>query len=254
MTMTTIRLPNPLDLDTARDTTTALAAVTVDDTAYFSAIDERVAYLDAHPSAVPFNLDRSTGQWHEVTRLAFGETPNASLAFDMLKVADLMRAKGVNAYTEQTGGGCATIFAGPAPDDRAPEAQWTRVAYDRDGRRPMAAGPGSWWTHAEARGFYGEFVWGPDDDGESPTWETLPFDPTLTEAMIADRLVEWYRAHVDEAAWLARVAEENSDLLDPAERDALGLDDHDYRRFPHRERDLDDRERVRLTAYRASTR
>lgn len=78
------------------------------------------------------------------------------LNFD--SICELLRAQGIPAYVEQTGGGCATIYAGE-PDRTDPD--WPRFA--------AVAGPGWFegpgWTNG--RGDTGEFYVGPDDDGES---------------------------------------------------------------------------------------
>lgn len=77
---------------------------------------------------------------------------------DMDAVADLLNVAGVAAYVEQTGGGCATIYAGPTHTDE-----------HGDERYAVVAGPGWFdgpaWTCARAA--VGDFYIGPDDDGEN---------------------------------------------------------------------------------------
>lgn len=76
---------------------------------------------------------------------------------DMQVVAEIVSRAGVPAYVEQTGGGCATIFAGVAYKDA-----------EGDERFPAAAGPG-WFTgphFSEPRASLYEFGVGPDNDGE----------------------------------------------------------------------------------------
>lgn len=79
---------------------------------------------------------------------------------NMDEVVRRLNDAGVDAYVEQTGGGCATIFAGVQSDER-----WD-----------VCAGPGWFegpgWTNA--RGDLGDFAIGPDDDGDS--------DPNYTDA------------------------------------------------------------------------
>jgi hypothetical protein len=77
---------------------------------------------------------------------------------NMQQVCEILKSKGIPAYVEQTGGGCATIYAGePAPDSHG------------DLRYPACAGPGVFngpgWTNPSAT--TDEFYIGPDDDGET---------------------------------------------------------------------------------------
>ncbi len=74
------------------------------------------------------------------------------------QVCDILRDKyGVTSYVEQTGGGCATIYAGP------------RREVDGESRYAASAGPG-WFAGPgwiNGRAHTDEFYVGPDDDGES---------------------------------------------------------------------------------------
>ncbi len=98
---------------------------------------------------------------------------------NMDAVVDELGKLGVPAYVEQTGGGCATIYAGKLNP-------WTDHHGDR--RYAAAAGPGSFegpgWSRG--RGHADEFVVGPDDDGDS-TPENVPADanPAQIAGMIA---------------------------------------------------------------------
>lgn len=79
---------------------------------------------------------------------------------DLDEVVNQLAKLGVPAYVEQTGGGCATIYAG------TPQS-WPDQYGDR--RYAAAAGPGWFegpaWT--KGRGHTDEFYFGPDDDGDT---------------------------------------------------------------------------------------
>lgn len=79
---------------------------------------------------------------------------------DMDRIVEILRTtyKVENAYVEQTGGGCATIYAGPVEKDEAGDDRYAAVA-----------GPG-WFEgpgFTVARGTTGDFYIGRDDDGET---------------------------------------------------------------------------------------
>lgn len=97
---------------------------------------------------------------------------------DMDKIVDLLRAGGITAYVEQTGGGCATIYAGES-----------YVDSHGDERYPVLAGPGWFegpnWTIA--RGDTDDFSVGLDDDGETPSDIT---DTEATEEVVAQTIRE----------------------------------------------------------------
>lgn len=87
------------------------------------------------------------------------------------------------AYVEQTGGGCATIFAGPTWKDQYGDEHFY-----------AAAGPGYWthgWTNPDpantALGELGDFHVGPDDGGmsDTPVWTAMEGE---TERSIAERI------------------------------------------------------------------
>jgi len=96
---------------------------------------------------------------------------------DFDKVVELVKAQGVAAYVEQTGGGCATILAGPMSED---------------GHAVAAAGPGYFdgpgWTCG--RGDTDDLYVGPDDQGES---DSMTADATWNEQRVADELVRVVR-------------------------------------------------------------
>lgn len=88
------------------------------------------------------------------------EITPARRVVDLDKVCDIMsREHHVKAYVEQTGGGCATIYAGPKYTDDS-----------GDGRYAIVAGPG--WFEPTRLGRHGvaaldDFYIGVDDDGMS---------------------------------------------------------------------------------------
>lgn len=78
------------------------------------------------------------------------------------------------AYVEQTGGGCATIYAGVLAEREEPRYRWTengreQVGTELNPRWQAVAGPGWFegpgWTNGRAT--VDEFYVGPDDDGEA---------------------------------------------------------------------------------------
>ncbi len=76
---------------------------------------------------------------------------------DMERIVDILHNRGVHAYVEQTGGGCATIYAGP------------RREVEGESRYAASAGPG-WFAGPgwmNGRAHTDEFYVGRDDDGES---------------------------------------------------------------------------------------
>lgn len=74
--------------------------------------------------------------------------------FSMDAVVDLVRAAGIPASVQQTGGGTATIYAG--------------ATFPGDERGPCVVGPGHYgWGQGPSAGNLFEFVIGPDDEGEA---------------------------------------------------------------------------------------
>lgn len=110
---------------------------------------------------------------------------------NMDRVVELLHGKGVdNAYVEQTGGGCATIFAGPTFEEP-----------DYGTRYAACAGPGryGWTSDVASMGHTDEFCVGADDYGDGPHKYLHEQDgvPTEQEAaeefaaqMIYDRVVD----------------------------------------------------------------
>jgi hypothetical protein len=98
--------------------------------------------------------------------------------FSMDEVVKILTAKGVpNAYVEMTGGGCATIFAGPTFEEP-----------DYGTRYMVAAGPGSFrWTE-DSIGHTDEFCIGADDYGDGPNFyvSDLPGAATMTAEDVAN--------------------------------------------------------------------
>lgn len=89
-------------------------------------------------------------------------------------VVDILRARGCPAYVEQTGGGCATIYAGPQYHDTEGNLRWAAVA-----------GPGWFEPHWGAPGATAwatshEFSVGYDDGGDAPAvfWDLRRLTPS----------------------------------------------------------------------------
>jgi hypothetical protein len=108
-------------------------------------------------------------------------------------VCSILHDKGVRAYVEQTGGGCATIYAGT--QHPYPERGETWPAWD------AAAGPG-WFEQqptrtadglhfegwfAEGRADTSDFSVGPDDMGEGPY---VMATDEWTEQTVADEMLK----------------------------------------------------------------
>jgi hypothetical protein len=125
------------------------------------------------------------------------------------RVVALLTARGVFAYVEQTGGGCATIYAGPTHH----EPGW-------GDRYAACAGPG-WFTGGQApeggpmftggRARLDDFVVGADDDGE-----TTPTTPLHVGATTEEDVADLIAAQV---ALPDPMTQLNADQLD-----ALGFD------------------------------
>lgn len=101
---------------------------------------------------------------------------------DMDKVCDILKERGIPAYVEQTGGGCATVYAGEPWDEEG----WGK-------RYPALAGPGWFegpgWTNA--RGDTDDFCIGLDDDGVG---EFTMAEKVWDEARIADEVARYVKA------------------------------------------------------------
>lgn len=89
------------------------------------------------------------------------EAQESGDTLDLDLVVDLVRRAGVHSYVEQTGGGCATIFAGarrPHPADTT----------GRDVLWACCAGPGTYgWGQVPSVADPTDFYVGADDEGES---------------------------------------------------------------------------------------
>lgn len=108
--------------------------------------------------------------------------------FSYDELTHLLEEVGIPAYVEQTGGGCATIYAGPLfayhhtvwragkPTDET-EIEWRHV---------VAAGPGNYgWDQGPSIGNIGEFYVGPNDEGETEGVTTGDLAPTNTRQLAA---------------------------------------------------------------------
>jgi hypothetical protein len=84
------------------------------------------------------------------------------LEIDLDALAAAVRDLGIEAFVEQTGGGCATVWAGEQHEDQHGDQRW-----DAGAGPGWFEGPG--YTNARALiGQGGDFCVGPDDDGEDP--------------------------------------------------------------------------------------
>lgn len=108
---------------------------------------------------------------------------------DMEAVADELRRRGVHSYVEQTGGGVATIYAGPQHEEPGWGTRWACLA-----------GPGWFdgplWTLPV--GDLGDFYVGPDDDGET---EPLRTKREHTVADVADLIESVIRRGVEDSTF-----------------------------------------------------
>lgn len=96
-------------------------------------------------------------------------------------IAAAVRALGVPCFVEQTGGGCATVYAGDTYTDEHGDARYLAGAGPG-----WFEGPG--WTNARADLVDGsDFYVGLDDDGEDE--QGVWVQPGTTEAEIAALIV-----------------------------------------------------------------
>jgi hypothetical protein len=144
--------------------------------------------------------------------------------FCMSDVVDRIReiAPDVVAYVEQTGGGCATIYAGlrrpvvPAePEYLSDEAVLYQAPGELDedwGRWPVMAGPGSFdWHGRDHTAHLDDFYVGPDTELMAPVpgppYGPYPGEYTATRedtpATLAERIVAAVRAFRPEAEGVA---------------------------------------------------
>jgi hypothetical protein len=122
---------------------------------------------------------------HEAAH-AINRHMHPSRAVDMDAVVRILnRSYGIHAYVEQTGGGCATIYAGKLSLN-------VNFLTDDDAERwDCIAGPGWFqWPGGHAIGEIGDFHVGPDDDGEDidAVWTAGKDD---NEATIAARMADF---------------------------------------------------------------
>lgn len=110
----------------------------------------------------------------------------AAAILNMDKIVEYVRGAGFAAYVEQTGGGCATIYASRTADERGLPAR-------PDGDHcEVVAGPGWFagpnWTKPQAAVLD---LWvGLDDDGQTQGETTTSVDD---EASVAQRMIERLR-------------------------------------------------------------
>lgn len=111
---------------------------------------------------------------------------------DLQKVCDIVKGWGIPCYVEQTGGGCATIYAGTQTAGK-PRTTVGHGPDDSDPRWQCIAGPG-WFEGpewSEPHASLGEFYIGPDDDGATdPTFTT---DEGDDEASVATKILHVVR-------------------------------------------------------------
>ena len=111
------------------------------------------------------------------------------------KIVALLLAAGMVAYVEQTGGGCATIYASRTAD--ADGAPFVHDYVETDGsiekRAEVAMGPGWFegpgWTDGRFSAL--EASVGPHDDGEVTPYFTVESD---TDESVAAKMLEQLRA------------------------------------------------------------
>lgn len=104
--------------------------------------------------------------------------------FNADTIAELVNAAGFDCMVAQTGGGCATIYAGPTETDP-----------DGEPRSAVVAGPGTYgWGHKPSVFGDGELWIGPDDNGA-----TKPTDAYAVgcrdEQDVADLILAYCRYH-----------------------------------------------------------
>jgi hypothetical protein len=124
--------------------------------------------------APPMSMD----EWFDELRAHY-EGPRV---LDLEKVCSILAEKyNVHAYVEQTGGGCATIYAGDRyPDDTGEDR------YQAAAGPGWFAGPG--WTRGRAT--TDDFCVGPDDDGQAdPVFASIDWDEARVAAEI-DKLIK----------------------------------------------------------------
>lgn len=111
--------------------------------------------------------------------------------FSFTAVESAVRAAGVPAVFDHSGGGCVTMYVGE-PTDVETTATWNGQPVT-DRRYTLLMGPGSWrgTNGNDSVGHTEDCYIGPDDDGESDPF-TVPVE--FTAADIAAQIVRQYRA------------------------------------------------------------
>ncbi|NMH96565.1 hypothetical protein [Pseudonocardia acidicola] len=129
------------------------------------------------------------------------QAPAIDEEIDMDRVAQLVRAAGVTCVLDTSGGGCATIWAGP-----------TREEPGYGTRSAAIAGPGMFgWGQRPSTASISDFYIGPDDNGEADAVSTRRVG-ARTEAQIAALIIAQARR------------EDPTQPLSCDEIEALGLD------------------------------
>lgn len=110
------------------------------------------------------------------------DTAPESISMDAIVAA--LTARGLTAYVEQTGGGCATIYAAAS----AAAMAHANSAAGYNAGTIVLAGPGTFagpgWT--DGRGDLGEFSYGPDDGGDTaPTYPRTTDPDAIADGMAA---------------------------------------------------------------------
>jgi hypothetical protein len=114
----------------------------------------------------------------------------------MDRVCELLRARGIPAYVEQTGGGVATIYAGKLEPVQEPVYRWApeggreRAGTTTVERWQAVAGPG-WFEPGwqNPRADLSDFSIGPDDDGEAePVYAAEDWDEEQVAEAIAKQV------------------------------------------------------------------
>ena len=108
--------------------------------------------------------------------------PDVDSVINMDAIVEALHRMSVPAYVEQTGGGCATIYAGP----KGPS-----LVTPGEDDYPVAAGPGHFegpgWSNA--RGYADDFVVGPNDDGVDDVTMITVTDPEAIAMVIAEQVI-----------------------------------------------------------------
>lgn len=103
------------------------------------------------------------------------DEPEADATFSLDAVVAALHKKGIPAYVDMTGGGCATIFAG----GKHVVLDGTEERIDWD----VAAGPGTYSHVADSTASLEEFSVGPNDEGASECESLSPLITTAAEAV-----------------------------------------------------------------------